>query len=149
MVTLRVKPWADILVDGRIVATSSKKVDVELAVGTHILTFRNPAAKDVEQPIEIRAATEHLEETPLPVQPLVPAGKPAPGDFGGEHAVLSCPRHVQRLAHRAEVHPDASRQARGDRQHVMQLHRSELQQLRRRRSGAERANGSEIGRAHV
>ena len=40
------------------------------------------------QPIEIRAAAEHLEEPPLPVQAVVAAGEALRRELGGEHAVL-------------------------------------------------------------
>ncbi len=48
-VTFRVKPWADIVVDGTVVAKGAMIFDAQLAVGEHVVVFRNPQAKEHEQ----------------------------------------------------------------------------------------------------
>jgi hypothetical protein len=45
-VTVHVKPWADVYVDGALVARTTKRAHLSLPVGEHVITFRNPAALD-------------------------------------------------------------------------------------------------------
>jgi hypothetical protein len=68
IVTLRVKPWADMFVDGAQVASSSKKADVELSVGAHVVTFKNPGAKDAEVKLDV-LPTGPLPEVAVELEP--------------------------------------------------------------------------------
>ena len=47
-VAFRVKPWADIVVDGVVVARSTLAFELPLTVGAHMVVFRNPRAKEHE-----------------------------------------------------------------------------------------------------
>ena len=47
-VTFRVKPWADIVVDGSVVARNTLSFEMPLAVGPHRVVFQNPSAKEHE-----------------------------------------------------------------------------------------------------
>ena len=78
-------------------------------------------AEHGNEPIEIDAAAEHLEESPLTVEAVVAAGEAARGELGGDDAVFGRARRVQRLGHRSEVDADAARHARRDREHVAHL----------------------------
>jgi hypothetical protein len=47
-VTFRVKPWADIVVDGQVVAKNTLAHEAELSEGPHQVVFVNPRAKEHE-----------------------------------------------------------------------------------------------------
>ena len=47
-VTFRVKPWADIVVDGVVVARNTLAFEHSLSAGPHTVLFRNPRAKEHE-----------------------------------------------------------------------------------------------------
>jgi hypothetical protein len=47
-VTFRVKPWADIVVDGQVVAKNTLAHEAELSEGAHQVVFVNPRAKEHE-----------------------------------------------------------------------------------------------------
>ncbi len=47
-VSFRVKPWADIVVDGTVVAKNTLALELPLALGPHTVVFRNPRAKEHE-----------------------------------------------------------------------------------------------------
>jgi serine/threonine-protein kinase len=47
-VTFRVKPWADVEVDGTVIARNTLSFEAKLAPGPHVVVFRNPRAKEHE-----------------------------------------------------------------------------------------------------
>jgi serine/threonine protein kinase len=47
-VTFRVKPWADVEVDGMVIARNTLSFDAKLVPGPHVVVFRNPRAKEHE-----------------------------------------------------------------------------------------------------
>lgn len=55
-VTLWARPWADIYVDGVKAASFTKKAEVEMAVGAHVVTFKATGARDVEVKLDVSAA---------------------------------------------------------------------------------------------
>jgi serine/threonine-protein kinase len=54
-VTLWARPWADIYVDGKKVA-SGKKAEVAMAVGPHVVTFKATGATDVVQTLDVTSS---------------------------------------------------------------------------------------------
>ena len=54
-VDVHVSPWADVEVDGVVVARGRKATHLELAVGPHALRFVNPAAREVERVVVVPA----------------------------------------------------------------------------------------------
>ncbi len=52
-VTVHVKPWADVFVDGALVARTAKRAHLSLAVGEHVIVFRNPAALEEARTIVV------------------------------------------------------------------------------------------------
>jgi hypothetical protein len=75
VVQFRVVPWADIFVDGERVATG-QMAQKELRHGTHVVQFRNPAAKPHEVRFEVTAdgdATITARLEPRPAQLRVQA----------------------------------------------------------------------------
>lgn len=55
-VTLWARPWADIYVDGVKAAASTKKAELDMAVGSHVVTFKATGAKDVEVKLDVSAS---------------------------------------------------------------------------------------------
>lgn len=47
-VTFRVKPWADVEVDGVVIARNTLSFEAKLPPGPHVVVFRNPRAKEHE-----------------------------------------------------------------------------------------------------
>lgn len=52
-VSVRVRPWADIIVDGKLAAAGAVRVKLALASGAHVLSFRNSAAFDVDRFVNV------------------------------------------------------------------------------------------------
>jgi len=52
-VTFRISPWADVLVDGVVVARNQQVFPTELSTGAHTVLFRNPRAKDHELKLDV------------------------------------------------------------------------------------------------
>ncbi|MDP2343772.1 MAG: hypothetical protein Q8O67_22630 [Deltaproteobacteria bacterium] len=60
-VSVRVRPWADVFVDGRSAARAVVSIDLALSPGAHVLTFRNPAAIEVHRVIIVPTCDEIAE----------------------------------------------------------------------------------------
>ena len=58
LVTFRVSPWADIVVDGKPFSSGKPVATGMLAVGPHVAVLHNPSAKDKEIPFEVKAEGE-------------------------------------------------------------------------------------------
>jgi hypothetical protein len=69
-VEVRVSPWADVIVDGAVVAKGAMHAKVELAPGPHSVQFRNPFARDVDRVVVVPA------EGPVPDVAAVLEKKP-------------------------------------------------------------------------
>jgi hypothetical protein len=69
-VDVRVSPWADVIVDGHVVAKGVMRAHVELAPGPHSVQFRNPLARDVDRVVVVPA------EGPVPDVAAVLEKKP-------------------------------------------------------------------------
>jgi hypothetical protein len=91
-VTFRINAWADIVVDGNVVARNQQVFATDLSVGTHVVLFQNPRAKDHEVKVDVAAdgpdpvLTVRLE--PRPALLAVRASQPdALVDVGGTGGV--------------------------------------------------------------
>jgi hypothetical protein len=87
-VTFRINPWADVVIDGMLVARGQQVFAAALALGPHVVVFRNPRAKDHEVRLDVAASgpdpvvTVRLE--PRPALLAVRASQPdALVDVGG------------------------------------------------------------------
>jgi hypothetical protein len=60
-VSVRVRPWADVLVDGRLAARAVVNVDLALTPGAHVISFRNPAAIDINRVVIVPVCDEVAE----------------------------------------------------------------------------------------
>jgi serine/threonine-protein kinase len=54
-VTFRINPWADIVIDGEVVARGQQVLTAGLTVGPHVVVFKNPRAKDHEVRLDVVA----------------------------------------------------------------------------------------------
>lgn len=70
-VSVHVSPWADIVVDGELVARGVMRVDLALAVGPHVIELHNAAAVDASRIVLVPA------DGPAPTLDVTLARKPA------------------------------------------------------------------------
>jgi hypothetical protein len=100
-VEVRVSPWADVIVDGAVVAKGAMHAHVELAPGPHSVQFRNPFARDVDRVVVVPA------DGPVPDVAAVLEKKPDVVVAHGSHAHVvvdvRTPREVQE--HHRELKP--------------------------------------------
>lgn len=68
MVSVHVKPWADVFVDGALVEKGARRVFLPLTVGEHIIVFRNPAALEEARRVVIPPASSQAAVPPLLVE---------------------------------------------------------------------------------
>jgi len=52
-ISVRVRPWADVFVDGKLAAAGTPRAKLALSTGTHVLSFRNSAAFDVDRLVQV------------------------------------------------------------------------------------------------
>ncbi|MDP2343744.1 MAG: hypothetical protein Q8O67_22490 [Deltaproteobacteria bacterium] len=63
IVSVRVRPWADVLVDGRLAVRAAVNVDLALTPGAHVVSFHNPAAIDVNRVVIVPVCDEIADLT--------------------------------------------------------------------------------------
>lgn len=79
-VSVHVRPWADVLVDGDVAAEGVMDVELALAPGVHTLSFRNPAAMEVDRVITISACEPSQVIVELVRRPAMLSVRSIPGD---------------------------------------------------------------------
>ncbi len=82
LVRLLAQPWAEVHIDGDIVATTPVGHPIEVTPGHHVVVFRHPNAEYVERQIEISAGQTILLDVTMPVVRPVDAGTGDASDSG-------------------------------------------------------------------
>ena len=56
ILTVHVKPWADVYVDGALAARGARTAELAVAPGAHVVSFKNPRARDLASTVVVPGA---------------------------------------------------------------------------------------------